>query len=449
MSFFTAGFMNYLLIRNGLVVSGNKVFKSDILVGNSKILAISKYLRRPEPGTPVIDAGGRFVFPGAVDTRHHELLVDDMDDTESINRLLISEVTNGTTSLFDTFSPDNKQLIQSDMNEKAHQMSAHHMIDFAFHFSPDKCLGFDERDFITSYVKSGITSITLSLRGSEDESGDKFIPAFSAARQLGLTVIIELNTAEPAGSTYMYNKGPNLNDVSKHMECFKRVLELLKDETFPVLISRIRFSEEVSLLKQYQKYNRRIVGEVEMPCFLGEKGDFSLHNRSMLGGLELSDVLNPIHPRDFVHLIESDLFIPARPYFNLMIGNTRNSAVFNRPDKYFGLKYYSSMLYTLCVVYGKLAITDFVSCFSTRPAHLMGLYPQKGIIRPGSDADIVIWNPDFERNLYCNILSEGKTHELKLQGKADFVFANGKMIYDGETFFRDNVHGGYLYRNPA
>jgi len=445
----TSTVVNYLLIQNGLVVSGAKVYKSDVLVGNSKILSIGKHLRRPLPGTPVIDAGGRFVLPGAIDTRHHEFLVDDLDNPDEIARMLSSEVTNGTTCFFDTFSPDDKQQLQHDLGEKSALMTSRKMIDFAFHFSPDKCLGFTEHEAILSYVRHGITTITIALKNNEEETGEKLIPAIAAARQLGLTLIIELNTPEPPGSGYMYAKTLQESDASVHLSQLKQILDLLKDATFNVLISRLRFGEEVVLIKQYQRHNRRIFAEIDIPCQLGEKGNFALHERTMLGGLEISGLLKPISPREFVHLIESENFMPARPHFGLMIGNTRNSPVFNRPDKYFGLKYYSSMLYTLSVVYGNLSMTDFVGSFTTRPAKLMGLYPQKGILRPGSDADIVIWNPDFERNLYCNIYTEGHNQDLKLQGKADFVFSKGKMVYDGETFFRDNLMGTYQYRNSV
>lgn len=437
--------MNYLLIKDGIVITGNKVSKSDVLIGNSKILEIKKEIRRPEPETPVIDAAGRFILPGAIDNYHHDFI--NMDEQE-MNRLLISEITNGTTTLFETFNLSGQNSL-SQIQPHIERIKSTHVADFAFHISPTLTNEIEERDIYNLYIRNGISSFLVAPANKNDLFEGYFNHLLAAASSFDLTLVVELNDPEPFGSGYVYSKSTPKTDAIQHLAMFEAVMQRLKDATFPVLVSKLRFMEEVSVFKKFMHHNRKMYAEIELPCFLGEKSRFDQHDDISFLKDDSITALTTISPNDFCKLIEMENFISSRPSYSLMIGNTKNSPVFNRPDKYFGLKYFSSMFYTLSVVGGNLSITDFVECIATRPAKLFGLYPQKGVIRQGSDADIIIWNPDFERNLYCNIITEEGIHDMKLQGRTDFVFSKGKMVFDGESFYRENLAGQYLYRNPS
>jgi dihydroorotase-like cyclic amidohydrolase len=122
--------------------------------------------------------------------------------------------------------------------------------------------------------------------------------------------------------------------------------------------------------------------------------------------------------------------------------------VYNRPDKFFYMRNYLSMLYTVGVISKKISMQQLVDIVSAQPAKMMGLWPKKGVIQPGADADLVIWNPTFERNLYCTtpklVKSEGKRYKLK--GRADFVFIKGHMVYNGENFYPKSSDGKFVFR---
>ena len=108
-------------------------------------------------------------------------------------------------------------------------------------------------------------------------------------------------------------------------------------------------------------------------------------------------------------------------------------------------------MYTAGVCTQRLTIAELISIVSTRPSQLFGLYPQKGVLHIGSDADIVIWDPEFERNLYCNFPSPmgAPVESFKLRGRAEFVFIKGQMAYNGERYFTENIQGHFLYRTPV
>lgn len=435
--------MNYLLIKNGLIVTGNKVFKADLLIGNDTIIDIATTIQRPDPTTPVIDAGGRFVLPGSIDFCHHELTLSGFD-VHDRDKLIGIQVMSGTTTLFETIEPASVVDIKKSIDH-ALRLGQHNLPDFAFHFSPSRYQFVNGRDLVDGYVLYGMSSIYISSGFDCTRQDGWFKKLYAHAERFNLTVIIAL----PDDKDLDWNSNdtffPLEINSSGQPAYLDKVLLRVRNASFPVLLSRLRYKEEVTLFNSYLTNNKNLYAEIEMPCSLGDQQAYKATNKLTE---DSNETLNLITLGTFCRLVGMDNYLVMRPSLKVMIGNSSESPVFNRPDKFFGLKYYSSMFYTLTVVTGKLAITDFVNCMCTKPAMLMGLYPQKGVIRVGSDADVVIWNPDAERNLYCNFISEAVPKDLKLQGRAEFVFCKGKMVYDGETFFKENLTGKYLYRHP-
>ena len=157
--------------------------------------------------------------------------------------------------------------------------------------------------------------------------------------------------------------------------------------------------------------------------------------------------MNLISQDEYWELLKDEHFLVSRPFMTVIDeGVLKNSQVKNRPDEYFLLKNFLSVLYTVGVQTGKLSVKDFISIISTRPAKLFGLYPKKGMLRPGADADIVIWDPAHERNLYCNLPAEQgmKQVSYKLLGRCEFVFARGQMAYNGESYYTESLSGHFL-----
>ncbi|PZX12326.1 amidohydrolase family protein [Breznakibacter xylanolyticus] len=436
--------MNYLLIKNGLIVTGNKVFKADMLIGNETIIEISSTIVRPDPMTPVIDAGGRFIIPGGVDFYHYDLTGKDID-THERDKLVGVQVINGTTTLFETIEPEKSADFEPVIEQMSTQQQAG-VPDFAYHFSPMRYRFESEQDLFECYVHFGMSTIYINQGFDCFRHESLFKRLYAYAERFNLTVIIEIPDCldfEWVGGYTTYTIGEGGVGYPSYLE---KVLQRLRNATFPVLLTRLRYREEIEVFQKYHARNKNMYAEIEMPCSLGEGQQWGTQTREdNYTGVRF----RPIGHEMFCKLISQDNYLVARPSFKLMIGNSSESPVFNRPDKFFGLKYYSSMLYTLTVVSGRLAITDFVNNMSTKPAMLMGLYPQKGVVRIGSDADFMIWNPDVERNLYCNFFNDDHSEEWKLHGRPEFVFCKGKMVYDGETFFSENLNGHYLYRSPG
>ncbi|MFC2157844.1 amidohydrolase family protein, partial [Acidobacteriota bacterium] len=107
-------------------------------------------------------------------------------------------------------------------------------------------------------------------------------------------------------------------------------------------------------------------------------------------------------------------------------------------------------LFSEGVVKGRLSLPRFVELVSTSPARLFGLAPQKGTLLPGSDADVVILDPDVTWAMSVENLHMGSDWsaygDIKVTGKVDKVFSRGELILDGEKMIGKKGRGRYLAR---
>jgi dihydropyrimidinase len=118
-----------------------------------------------------------------------------------------------------------------------------------------------------------------------------------------------------------------------------------------------------------------------------------------------------------------------------------------------GVEHRLELLYTYGVLTKRLTFNQMVNMYSTSPAKIFGLYPHKGEITEGSDADIVVWNPDHERTISaathrqnCDInIYEG----FHVKGKADYVFAGGNPIIKNGQLSNRKQSGRYLFRTTG
>lgn len=441
--------MDYVLLKNGLVVGEQSIEKSDVLIGNNKIIAVEEKLSRPEPETPIIDAGGKYIFPGAVDTNVAFTAIGEqaIDKQRKLNQ---AEIMSGSTAMLEILEPSYSTFPQDELiHRKNEKISL--IPDFGYHLSIHGWKEFDASEIDYCYSHEGITSFFIKWPCQQEFEKDSFNQMLDVIKQFDLLLVLEMQRPNAPGSGYMGTNHMFEEAIVQHLHQLRNILNIVAKADCKTLFLNICFAEELELIRQFSNH-QRIYAELMLPCHLGDSSRFEVDEHTVFSGFPLIGKLNLISAVDFWDILKQEQFIISRPSFNFAgEGVLKDSQVHNRPDEFFLLKNFLSMVYTSGVITGKLSFTDFVDIVSARPARLMGLYPQKGVIRPGADADLVIWDPDFERNLYCNFPQMISTFEesLKLKGRAEFVFVKGQMAYNGENFFIENIRGRFLYRSPC
>lgn len=442
--------MDYVLIKNGLIVCDDEVVGKDLLIGNNKIIAIGNELDRPEPETPVIDAGGKFILPGAVDTSatFGELCQLENDIQKRFNQ---SEVIGGTTTILETLMPGYSLSATSEIFNKRNK-KYYIVPDFSFHLSMQ---GWDEmsaKDIDYCYSHEGITSFYLRWPLMESFHPTLLDEMLQVIAYFDLLVVIEMQQPDISGSGYLIINNKKYEEViNDHLRQLRYIIGKIIKAGCRVCLLGISFIEQLGIIEEFRDTGL-LTTELVFPYNIGGKDKYEVNQDSIFSGYSLSNRLNLIPFDQLWDLLHDDHYILARPLSNLSgEGILKDSQVNNRPDEFFLMKNFLSVIYTAGVVEGKITIQEFSSIVAKRQAKLFGLYPQKGTLRIGSDADIVIWDPDFERNLYCNfpIGMPGESKSIKLKGRPEFVFVRGNMVYDGENFTEEGCCGRFLYRSPV
>jgi dihydropyrimidinase len=455
-----------LLITNGEIVNADSRFRGDIYVEGETISRIGKRLDAP-PDAEVIDATGKLVFPGFIDPHVHVFLpfmatfAKDTHETASIAALV-----GGTTTFIEMCCPSrNDDALQGYelWKNKAEGQSA---CDYSFHMAVSK---FDDRteEQLREIVRDGITSfkIFLSYKNFFGIDDAEMFQTLQLARELGVIVTAHCENAELVDRLQKRlltkgKTGPEWHEPSRpesveaegtgrfatflentgatgyvvHLSCRPALETALAARARGVTLFVESVLPHLLLDKTYaERPGIEGMKHVMSPPLRNKRNQHTLWNALATGTI---DTIGTDHcPFDIAQ--------------KLMGANAFTCI----PNGIPGIEERVNLLYTYGVKAGRMDIHRFVDCASTRAARVFGLFPQKGTIAVGSDADLVIYDPNytgvlsaktqFSNNDYCGY--EGMT----IQGRPSVVTVRGKVqVRDGE-FVGERGIGRLLRREPV
>ncbi|WP_066631150.1 amidohydrolase family protein [Labilibacter marinus] len=441
--------MNYLLVKNGFVVKQSAIITEDILVGGNKILQIGQGIERPTGETPVIDASGKYILPGAVDVNRHFLdLTSEEYSPEEINKLNQAEIYNGTTTMLDAVEDFYEKNYLYNIY-KAKQKAKNNLIDYGFHLAFSDLKASMANAFDYSFIHEGISTLLLSVSLLDKVNINVLESIVKRAANYHLLIICDLLIPDVEKSSADDIKLNNPLTLQNHFEALSVLVELGINYNCPLMFLNVKYKEELEMIHDGLDNGGDFYVSMSMPFSINLSDKNETSSNEKLGELTHQHGLTPIKEEEVWLLVKDQRFLINPPSYNLNFEDESDDAlVFNRPDKFFYLRNYLSMLYTVGVNEGNINILDLVDIVSTRPSKIMGLWPKKGVLQAGADADFVIWNPTFDRNLYCSMPTAEITplKKYKLIGRPDFVFAKGRMVYNGESFYPKHSDGAFVFR---
>ena len=445
--------MNYLVIKNGFVVKESAIITEDILVGGNKILQMGQNIERPVSETPIIDASGKYIMPGAVDMNRHFLdLTSEESAEEELDKLNQAEIYNGTTTMIDAVE---------DFYEKNHlyniykakKKARRNLIDYGFHLAFSDLKASMANAFDYSYIHEGISTLLLNVALLEKANINVLESIVRRAANYNLLIVCDLIIPDSEKSNANQIRLNSPLALQHHFETLSVLLEMGLKYGCPLMFLNVKFNEELEMIQDGIESGGDFFASISMPFAIDLSEKAVNRKETNINKIALANGLKPINEDEVWSLVKSARFLLNPPSFNLtFVRDTNDGLVNNRPDKFFYLRNYLSMIYTIGVTQGKINILDMVDIVSGRPAKIMGLWPQKGVLQSGADADFVIWNPTFDRNLYCSIPSDESlsVKKYKLKGRPDFVFVKGRMVFNGEFFQTKNSGASFVFRaSPA
>ncbi len=466
-----------MLIKNATLITAETSFRADLLIEGQKIAAIGEDLS-VSPQTPIIDATGKYLLPGGVDPHcHFDLPMFGTVSSDDHYTGHKAAAFGGTTTVMD-FVVQEPQGLQHSVGLWL-QKSAKAAIDYSFHMNLTR---FDDdiAAELPALVEMGITTLKVFTAYNNRLRLDDgaIFRAMREARKHGMLVMAHCENGDVieqliADALAAGHTSPEWHAHTRPawgvVESTLRLAAMAAQADCPAYIVHMNAGGEADMLKYARQHGAPVMGET-CPQYLfftvehlkrpdGAKWICSPPMRSEADNARLWQALAD----GDIQTVGTDhcpfFFDGTKPivYEGKEIaipGKELGADDFTKiPNGLPGVQDRLPVLWTTGVNSGKISPNQFVALTSTNPAKIFGLYPRKGALAPGSDADIVIWDP-AKKVTYGVAHSHQRTdynlyEGWELTGYPEKVFLRGKLIVDGETWLGKPGDGQFLKRAPG
>jgi dihydropyrimidinase len=466
-----------LLIKSGKLITASETFEADILIEGEKITNIGARLEAP--GAQIIDASGKLVLPGGVDPHTHlELPMFNTVSSDDHYTGHKAAAFGGTTTAIDFVSQDFPTLQESVQawHTKADSKAA---IDYSFHMN---ITHLDEKIAaeIPNLPAMGITSLKVftAYNGRLRLQDGEIFRVMRIAQDSGILTMLHAENGDvidilveealAAGKTkpeWHARTRPAWGAV----EAFLRAAALAAQAGAPLYVVHMNAGGEVDQLQYARRHGLPVMGET-CPQYLffteedlkrpdGAKWICSPPMRTKADNERLWEGLSD----GIIQTIGTDhcpfFFDGTRPirYEGKEVaipGKELGKDDFTKiPNGLPAVGDRLPVMWTYGVGKGRMTPNQFVALTSTNPAKIFGLYPRKGTLLPGSDADIVIWDPE-RRVKYGVAHSQHRTdynlfEGWELVGYPEKVYLRGHLIVDHEHWLGKAGAGKFIHRQPG
>jgi dihydropyrimidinase len=459
--------MHDIVIKNGTVVTATDMFSADVGVDGDKIAAIAADLS----GRTVIDAGGKLVIPGGVDSHCHveqtmmDGRVQNADDFFTGTR---SAGCGGTTTII-CFIIQPKDGTFADIVPRYMKSAKRAAVDYSFHLQVTNGTAVVLKEELPRLIADGHRSIKMFMCGHNFIDDLSIMRVLSVAREQGAFVTIHAESypihqymAERLAAGGL--RHPKYHAVLKpaigEREAVHRIASYSELLDTPIQIFHVSAPEAAAEIEAAQKRGARVYGETCSQYFVLSAKDI---NRS--GFASSKFVFGPA-PRESANVGSLwDFFkrgvlnVVTSDHSPLNYDDTRGKKANGDdptpeliPNGIPCVESRMSILFSEGVVKGRIDAPTFVGLTSTNAAKMFGLYPKKGTIAIGSDADIAIWNSGLTytvRNAELNHAVDYTPFEgMQLTGKAVTTLLRGQVIWDNGKYFGSEGQGRWQPRKP-
>jgi len=453
-----------LLIKNGTVVTATDTCVADVGVGGHQVSAIGAQLPIENAGK-VVDAAGCLVIPGGIDVHTHlDMPFGGTMSADDFETGTIAAAFGGTTTLIDFAIQYKGQSLREAFDtwmKKAHDKAA---TDYSFHCIITD-LGSAQLEEMGQLIREGVTSFKLFMAYPGVfmlDDASIFRAMSQAAKHAGLIcmhaenggaidVIVQRALAEGKRAPKYHAL---TRPVTAEAEATSRAIALAEMAGAPVYIVHLSCNEALEKVREARdrglpayaetcpQYLYLSLENFDVPGFEGAKYVFTpplrekWHQEKLWQGLA----------QDTLQVVSTD-HCPFCFKEQKELGRDDFTKI---PNGGPGIEHRLSLIYTGGVHGKRFSANRFVELVSTAPAKLFGLYPRKGTIAVGSDADLVIFDPNREE------IISAKTHHMRVDysmfegihtmGAPKTVFSRGKAVIDAGKFVGRPGAGQFIRR---
>ncbi|MGZ5199004.1 MAG: dihydropyrimidinase [Telluria sp.] len=455
-----------VMIRGGTVVNADRAFRADVLCQGDKIVLVGESLQAPANAT-IIDAGGQYVMPGGIDTHTHmQLPFMGTVTADDFFTGTAAGLAGGTTTIMDFVIPDPKQSL----------LEAYHTWrgwakksagDYTFHVAVTWWDESVHRDMGTLVHEHGVNSFKhfMAYKNAIMADDETLVHSFRRALELGAIPTVH---AENGELVFQLQKellakgitGPRAHPLSRppevEAEAANRAITIAGVLGTPVYIVHVSCAEALDAITRARANGQRVYGEALAGHLVIDDSVYASSDLEFARAHVMSPPFRSSHHQEALwHGLQAgNLQTTATDHCTFCAGQkAAGKDDFTKiPNGCGGVEERMAVVWDAGVNSGRLTPSEFVRVTSANAAQIFNMYPRKGVVAAGADADIVVWDPQASRTISAKTqftkgdfnVFEGRT----VRGLPTHTVAAGKVVFDKGQLRAEEGAGRYVDR-PA
>lgn len=455
------------IIKNGTIVTESETFRGDLLIEDGVVKALGADLCAD--GAEVIDAAGKYVLPGAVDVHTHmDLQAGAHRAVDDFYTGTVAAACGGTTTIVDHMAFGPKGCSLWHQVEEYHRLAdGKAVIDYGFHGVLQHVDEQVLKEMGEIAEKEGITSFKAYLTYDFKLSDADMFRVFQQAKKDGIVIPIHCENDGVVNYLRAYYKSQGCTDPIYHAksrparceaEAVSRMLHLAAMAgDAPLYVVHLSTAAGLEELRRAKKHGQKHVGVETCTQYLvltedayrdPQEGLKAIMSPPLRTGKDCEALWKGLQDR-VIDTVATD-HCPFNFKKEKQFGVGDFTAC---PNGAPGVEERLPVMYSEGVAKGRLSICDLVRVLCAEPSRMYGLYPRKGNLQPGADADVVILDPDRK-----HVLTHADMHGavdytcyegMELQGAIDLVLSHGQVVVKDNQFVGKKGDGRYLKRGKS
>ncbi|WP_042249929.1 dihydropyrimidinase [Paracoccus sp. PAMC 22219] len=450
------------VIRGGTIVTADLSYQADVLIEGGRIAAIGQGL----VGDTVLDAGGCLIMPGGIDPHTHLEMpfmgTYSADDFESGTRAALA---GGTTMVVDFALPSPGQGLLDALQMWDNKSGRAHC-DYSYHMAVT-WWGQQVFDEMQAVVDRGITSFKhfMAYKGALMVNDDELFASFRRVGDLGGVAMVHAENGDVVAELSARllaegNTGPEAHAYSRppqvEGEATNRAIMVADMAGVPLYVVHVSCEDSHEAIRRARAAGKRVWGEPLIQHLTLDESEYFNADWDHAARRVMSPPFrNKLHQDSlWAGLQSGSLSVVATDHCAFTTDQKRTGiGDFTKiPNGTGGLEDRMPMLWTHGVGTGRLTPNEFVAVTSTNIAKILGMYPKKGAVLVGSDADLVVWDPEATKTITAGAqqsaidynVFEGQT----VKGLPRFTLTRGVVaVTEGKVDSREG-HGEFVAREP-
>ena len=455
-----------VLIKNGTIVNADQSFQADVLCADGKIQEIGSNISAPS-GAEVVDATGQYVMPGGIDPHTHmQLPFMGTVASEDFYTGTAAGLAGGTTMIIDFVIP----APQTSILEAYHQWrewAEKSVADYSFHVAItwwDETVHADMKTLVEKY---GVNSFKhfMAYKGAIMATDEILVNSFNRALELGAMVTVHAENGEMVAQLQekIFNMGitgPEGHPLSRppevEGEAASRAISIANVYGVPLYVVHVSTKQSLEAITRARNAGQKVFGEVLAGHLLVDESVYLDKNFESAAAHVMSPPFRAKEHQDALWkgVLSGNLQTTATDHCCFCADQKAAGKDDFRltPNGTAGVENRMEVLWHHGVNTGRLNMNEFVKLTSTNAAQIFNIYPRKGSISVGADADIVVWDPEASKTI------SAKTHHqnidfnifegMKVKGCASHTISAAKVVYANGELKVERGAGKYIER-PA